>query len=175
MSRQAISRKICTFKQSVILFYSVHTPNIWNTTKWTILNQTILLALQNSAFLLIYCSSVDFVTPPASQPPADGLWGVTPPEPSILPTVLASTLIPNIYTYTQCSYFSVCPPVLPSHRLGSRVTPCHSVPSWAFSDAVLRPLASPGWLMCLWSHFWPCLCHAEGSWQALALATICSI
>lgn len=104
-----------------------------------------------------YCSSVDIVCPPASQPPADGLWGFAPPEPCILPTVLAPILMPNIHTNTQCSYFSVCPLVLPSHRLGSRVTPCHSAPSWASSAAVLRPLATPAGFMCLWPHFWPLL------------------
>lgn len=104
-----------------------------------------------------YCSSVDFVCPPASQPPADGLWGVTPSEPSILPTALAPILMPNIHTNTQCSYFSVCPLVLLSHRLGSRVTPCHSAPSWASSAAVLRPLATLACLMRLWPHFWPLL------------------
>lgn len=123
-----------------------------------------------------YCSSVD--CPPASQPPADGLWGVTPPEPSILPTALAPTLMPNIHTNMQCSYFSVCPLVLPSHRPGSRVTPCHSAPSWASSAALLRPLATPACLMRLWPHFWPLLVPRRGKlaghwhWQRFVICNL---
>lgn len=66
------------------------------------------------------------------------------------------------------------PPVLPSHRLGSKVTPCHKVPSCAFSGATLTPPAAPGGLMCLWPYLRPHWCHAEGaggSWHWLGLGT----
>ncbi len=60
------------------------------------------------------------------------------------------------------------PPVLPSHRLGSRATPCHKVPSCAFSGAMLSALAAPGGLMCLWPYLRPHWCHVEGAGTGLA-------
>lgn len=79
-----------------------------------------------------YCSSVAFIALPASQPAADGLWGVKPPEPSTLHTVLALTPIPNIHTNTQCSSLSVCPQCFQVTGWGAKwhhATKCHLAPS----------------------------------------------
>lgn len=60
------------------------------------------------------------------------------------------------------------PSVLPSHQLGSKVTPCHQVPSCAFLVPCWAPQAAPGRLMCLWPHLRPHWCCAEGpgrSWH----------
>lgn len=55
------------------------------------------------------------------------------------------------------------PPVLPSHRLESKMTPCHIVPSCALSHATLSPLAASGGFMCLRPCLRPHWCHAEGA------------
>lgn len=80
--------------------------------------------------------------------------------------MLAPTPMPNIHTHTQYTHHTApsrFPPMLPSHRLGSKVTPCHKVPSCAFADATLSPLAMPTGLMCLWYYLRPHWRRAEGA------------
>ena len=110
----------------------------------------------------------------ASQPPPDGLWGVKPPGPSTLPTVLAPTLMPNIHTNTQCSSLSMCPQCLQVTGWGAkwhRATKSHLalslVPRWA-------PWQHQAGLCCLWPNLRSCWCRAEEtcrSWHWLGLGT----
>lgn len=70
------------------------------------------------------------------------LRGVKPVKPSSFPTVLALTILPNIHTNTLNSSLSQFAPLAPSHQLRSKVTPCHKKSSYAFSVAVLNPMAA---------------------------------
>lgn len=104
---------------------------------------------------------------------ADGLWGVKPPEPSSLPTVLAPTLIPNIPADTQSSSFLVCPQCLQVTGWGAQVTPvpscvlpwCHAVPPGSSGQAYVPCSLISGTISAT----------QTAGWQEMVLATVCPI
>lgn len=120
--------------------------------------------------------TLGFITLPASPPTADGPWGVKPPEPSTLPTVLAFTSVPNIHTRTQCSSLSVCPQCFQVTGWGAKwhhATKCHLVPFWCHAEppgASRQAYVPLAWSQAHW-------CHAEGAgrswhWPGFGVATL---